>query len=102
MKLEVHLRNTDYSAATEMHIVQIGPDGSRYICKPMKMEFEPLTEGSYTNPSLMISRQEERGGFLQALVDGLAKAGYRYESSDVGELKATKVHLDDMRKLVFK
>jgi glutamine amidotransferase-like uncharacterized protein len=40
--------------------------------------------------------------FFPALVSGLAESGYTYESSDKGELKATKIHLEDMRKLALK
>ncbi len=103
MKLEIFFDHKVWSAETAVFIVLTDQNGKRMLAKPMELVFEPLDldHGKLAEPSLNFS-PEFGMQFFPALVDGLARAGYKYESSDTGELKATKVHLDDMRKLVLK
>jgi hypothetical protein len=101
VKIEVFFQHGIASNVTECYIIRTNYNGKKELCKPMEMVFEPLNEQIKQDPSLSIGGLDVHMGFFQALVDGLARVGYRYESSDTGELKATKVHLEDMRKLVF-
>lgn len=87
-----------------VRIYLIGEDanGKRFKAKPMPIVFEELKPGEYSpEPTMEVSGFESRE-FLPALANALAESGYRHESTDAGELKATKTHLEDMRKLVFK
>ena len=71
----------------------------------MQLNFKEVNPGDITEPSIKISRVFGREtNFLQALSDALAKAGYEPKTieENKGELKATKIHLEDMRKIVFK
>jgi hypothetical protein len=103
MQIEIYFDNQPWSGMTACYIVMVGPDGKRTICKPMRMEFEPL-ELNGTNrrdPSLEFGPVLRHNNFFEALVAGLARAGYKQESNDIGELTATKKHLEDFRKLIF-
>jgi len=89
----------------DIYITEEGYDGKRLIAKPMQLEFDEIKNGEPREPSIKISRLFGREtNFLQALSDALAKAGYKPSSveENIGELKATKIHLADMRKLAFK
>ena len=101
MKLTFYFHQTPYADQTEVYLVGEDKHGKRFLCEPMEMKFVEKSPHERMQPSLVFNGIQSRE-FFPALVDGLAKAGFKYESSDVGELKATKVHLDDMRKLVFK
>lgn len=67
----------------------------------MALEFVPIDRGLTTPPTLEVSGMISKE-FLPALANALAEAGYRHESTDAGELKATKAHLNDMRMLAMK
>ena len=101
MKLEFFFSQQSHAARTDVFIVLTDHNGKRCFAKPMNLEFVQIEDYCIKDPTLSFTNEMSLG-FFPALVDGLAKAGYKYESSDAGELKATKVHLDDMRKLVFK
>ena len=101
MKLEFYFRQSEWSACTDVYIVGIKHTGERFIAEPMDLNFTPHDPSKEREPSLRFTAERSMG-FFPALVEGLARAGFRYESKEVGELKATKDHLEDMRKLVFK
>ncbi len=90
----------------EVYIVEENVNGKLYVAEPMELKFKELNNGeSVAKPSIRISRfSGKETNFLQALSDALAKAGYEPKTveENKGELKATKIHLEDMRKLVFK
>ena len=69
----------------------------------MDLAFERMEEGKEYEPSLKISRVFVPG-FLEALSAALDKSGVRPPSTDriEGEMEATRKHLEDMRRLVFK
>jgi hypothetical protein len=68
------------------------------IIKKRIGEFEPIIEPSFKLP-YELSRT-----ILPSLIEALDKKGIKSPSKSFteGELTATKIHLDDMRKLVFK
>lgn len=104
MKLEFHFDNRRWAGETDCYIIQIDHEGRRRIAKPMALEFAPLEEmdsSTRNEPSLRFHAMDRFDGFFEALVEGLARAGFKAESNDIGELKATKLHLTDMQKLVF-
>lgn len=70
-----------------------------FVAKPMQLNFEQVEKSSSKgNPTLEIS-----GYYSQEFLEALKLA---VEGKTVilleGELKATKYHLEDMRKLIFK
>jgi len=78
--------------------------GKRYIAKPMYMEFEELNyEGSCPKPTLSITG-ELAPAFLQAIAQSLDENGIKTENDFKiqGLLEATKYHLEDLRRLIFK
>jgi hypothetical protein len=89
----------DYSGA--VHIVITKHEGNKvYAAKEVNLVFEELPEGSFfKEPTLRINWYHSKD-LMAALKEALD--GEKLPLSSVeGELKATKVHLEDMRKLVF-
>ncbi len=68
---------------------------------PFNLDFTPLEKGMMASPCFVFGDDDE---LLHALAQGLAEAGYLPDvTMDKNrELDATKYHLEDMRKLVFK
>lgn len=100
MKLKFYFDN--HPAYDQVRIFLVGEDanGKKSLCKPMEMIFEEVNPGLIQEPTLTVSGFMSRE-FLPALANALAEAGYRHESTDKGELLATKKHLEDMRKMAF-
>lgn len=89
----------DYSGSTHIVITKlIGM--KQYVAKEIVLEFEEIPEGAFFKaPTLRINWHDSKD-FMAALKEALD--GEKLPPSAVeGELKATKVHLEDMRKLVF-
>ena len=102
--MKIYITPNNWQDTFEIYIVE-EHNGKRYIAEPMELKFKEHTEGEVTKPSISISRVfGKETNFLQSLSDALANAGYEPKSveENKGELKATKFHLEDMRKLVFK
>lgn len=74
-------------------------DGKRYLIEPTTMFDTVHPEGTILEPCITLTEDE-----AQQLMNSLWDCGLR--PSDIqdqsGELKATKYHLEDMRKLYFK
>jgi len=89
----------DYSGSTHIVITKL-ENMKQYVAKEIVLEFEEVPEGSFFKaPTLKINWHESKD-FMAALKEALD--GEKLPASAVeGELKATKVHLEDMRKLVF-
>jgi len=77
--------------------------GRRYVAKPVVLEFEEIKPSERVHPTLCIDpfRATE---FLKSLAEALDKQGVKTENDYKiqGILEATKYHLEDMRRLVFK
>lgn len=101
MKLKFYFQNSIASNSVQVFIIGEDQYNKRYIAEPMVLKFSEIDVSKSHDPSLIFSG-EIATMFFPALVAGLAECGYTYESSEKGELKATKEHLNDMRKLVFK
>lgn len=101
MKLKFYFDKVAWADQVQVYLIGEDASGKRFLAKPMELVFEPLPEGLVSEPTLKIAGFMSRE-FLPALANGLAEAGYRHESNDAGELKATKAWLEDMRTLVFK
>lgn len=93
---------TDLSyAGKTMTIIAKHSDG-HHMAIPFNIDFKPIQKGEMTSPCFVQS--DDGDDLFQALAQGLAEAGYFpqvYQDKD-NELKATKYHLEDMRRLVFK
>ncbi len=79
-------------------------DGKTYVCKPMQIIMEPTgPDGSFSGPSLKFDGVFG-DIFLLALAEALDKSGVKTDKDAkiAGTLEATKYHLEDLRKIVFK
>lgn len=79
-----------------------GPNGY-WVAKPTAFEFVEKDETfMLPEPTFSINRHEYES-LTKSITDEMISNGFAKSSALLdGELKATKVHLDDMRKLVFK
>jgi len=77
--------------------------GKIYIAKSVELVYEEYKPGAVHDPTLQIW-QPIANEFLKALAEELKKYGVRTVSDDKmeGILEATKLHLEDMRDIVFK
>ncbi len=78
-------------------------NGKRYIAKPVQLEFTEYDIDTSTEPTIRISHFLAPD-FLKALAEALDKEQIKTENDFKiqGLLEATKRHLEDMRRLVFK
>ena len=76
-------------------------NGKRYIAKPIELVFEELPECSVVEPTLKVC-QSEAIELLQSMAEELDKKGIDTEKDAKikGTLEATRVHLQDLRKLL--
>lgn len=78
------------------------------VAKPVVLEFDKINTDPMQplsiKPTFIISRHDMMNNFGEELVKALSKIGVRspLDSKSEGILEATKFHLEDMRKLVFK
>ena len=80
-------------------------NGRYYIAAPVELLFEEkgVKRGDVIKPTLTLHSEYHAIPLLKALAEGLAEFGI-YPSTQQftsGELKATKYHLEDMRKLTL-
>jgi hypothetical protein len=104
-RMKIFITQNVWADTYDIHILEEGYNGKRYMAEPMELKFKEYVEGNIEPPTLKISRVFGREtNFLQAFSDALAKCGYKPKSveENKGELKATKYHLEDMRKLLLK
>lgn len=99
--IKIYLNPVPHACLLEMFFIDERSDGRRFIGKPTEIFFDEMIDGERSKPTLVFDRL--RGNeFLQSLANALAEVGYKVDiSSEIGELKATKYHLEDLRKLVF-
>ena len=77
-------------------------EGKIYICKPMKMEYIPISaDGSFTEASLTLPNPLGQE-FCQKMAEALSKRGVKTDNDHkiIGILEATKYHLEDLRQLL--
>lgn len=99
--IKIYIGQEPHMMQTNLWIMKEYPDGRRIYANPTEFTFSEKTEGSLVEPTLKFT-SIEGSEFLRGLAESLANAGYKVDlSHDRGELKATKAHLEDMRKLVF-
>lgn len=95
----IKVQNYDYGNQTGILFErEIG--GVRHVAKPVKLKWEKVTDNGWNiEPTFTIGFMDVRD-----LTEKLAGLGFptKHESAVEAELKATKIHLEDMRKLVFK
>lgn len=78
-------------------------NGKRYVCKPVNLELVEHNLGEITEPTIRINHFLAPE-FLKALAEALDKHEIKTDNDFKiqGLLTATKYHLEDMRKIVFK
>lgn len=102
--MKIYITENQWQDVYDVYIVEQDQRGKRFVAKPMKLEFTEINDLEQTEPSIKISRVFGREtNFLQAFSDALANCGYESKTveENKGELKATKYHLEDLRKITF-
>ena len=101
--MNVIIRYDDVFNLVNVWLVKQNPDGSQTCVLPMNLEATTYTAPGTVPPPTIRIEGTFATQFLQDLADGLAAAGFRpaeLKASD-REVTAIKVHLEDMRRLVF-
>jgi hypothetical protein len=95
-KFSLRVHESPWGAGTELAYFSESKRGVS-VAKPL--EFEPLSQGSFITPTLVISTEQ-----TQELFNELWRIGYRPKdgTGNSGHIEAINRHLDDMRRLVFK
>lgn len=79
-------------------------NGKRYLAETNEFSFKEVGDEAMLlpSPTFQFSTKLDARVFLQDFSNELNNQGMKPNNDAVhGELKATKVHLDDMRKIVF-
>lgn len=101
--IKVYIDNAPYQIGSRIWIIETEND-KRFIlrCKGDHWSRDAVTDGVNEEPSLMFPHHIEQEVF-KALIDAISNKGIKPDSYALieGEMKATRLHLDDMRKLVF-
>lgn len=112
--IEVHFTIDEYCGnSVAVYIIERKiSDGEQIISVATKCEdgvlvFKRHEPGMPANPLFSVGSFEHlpKNSFIEAVAKGLKNAGYTDELFNMekeNELKATKYHLEDMRKLAFK
>ncbi len=99
--IEFRFRLTDFDQGFEIAIVEKDERGRvTHVAKNIPLEMEPIEEGIASDWTIRL-----RGGerIASQMMSELARIGIKPESESKleGELKATRIHLEDMKRLVF-
>ncbi len=78
-------------------------NGKRYVVEPLKMTLKECPDGFIYEPTLRINASSA-GQFLTAFAEALDHEGVKTDSDAkiAGTLEATREHLKDLQKIVFK
>ena len=88
----------DYRAEWNKWFVYVYDDKFQY---EIEIKRDPIEPGMTVKEAAQLSK-EDLNAFSNAMKTAMIESGFLQESASLeGELKATKGHLDDMRKLVF-
>lgn len=105
---EIYIDYKEYSLELGIYITALDYDKKkRYVAKPVDLVMEPVEEGNAPlAPTIRISglgdrTKDGKSLFLESLRKALEKSSYavKFSEETAGELKATKYHLEDMRRL---
>jgi hypothetical protein len=84
------------------YLQAVDSDGEYFVVKPWQLFWEHIAQGEIVEPSFALSTQGQGiKEFLKKIQESIELTGVSIETQSSGELKATKCHLEDMRKLAF-
>lgn len=80
-----------------------GGPGKNYVVKPVDFILSEINEADMIDPTFRLNSHDATE-FLQTMADICHERGIRPKSAPIleNELSATKSHLEDMRRLVFR
>jgi hypothetical protein len=99
----VHVRRTPWSNAAEIGIIE-SRGGRHFLWQFKQIEPVELTEGPTDAEPTFRLQSWLVGPFFKALAEALEQQGIKTDSDAklAGTMEATRLHLEDMRRLVFK
>ena len=96
MKLKFFFEHAPWNNTVNIYLIGQTSDGKNFVAEPVELKFKEQHAHLVSEPTLKVTGFES-SQILPALANALAESGFRAESTDAGELKATKKHLEDMR-----
>jgi len=102
MSYKVYIRVSPIEDSYELYLVDI-VEGKQYVAKPMDLVWIQVHPGEEYIATLKVPARIGVELF-KAMKGAITKQGIKTDDENMlkAELKATKYHLQDMRKLVFK
>ena len=94
--LEFHI-DQQWDGTVRFYIVNRESHGGASLAKPVTLEFAPMDPSTYHEPTMTMPMMVGQA-FLKAVVTEVVNKGLHPKEVDA-ELKATKIHLNDLRRL---
>lgn len=96
----MYLEEVPWASKVNLYIVREKLNGLKFVAQPLDFVFQKSEPGEVISPTLVFDTIEGHQ-VLGELAKALGQAGFGAKETDVGELKATKSHLEDMRTLLL-
>lgn len=91
-KIIFHLIQQQFNFGYGLYITRVTPEGEQQVAR---LTFEDVPQGHSVDPTARLTEES-----LLSLKNELLKTSF-LEVADAQTLKATRYHLEDMRRLVF-
>lgn len=101
--LKVYISQSDFNfSGPKILIVEVRPDGTRRVAKPITFIMEPLPPGTSIEPTIDLGTYEMNEEFVQAFADAIQerKTPTKNDHAIGGKLEATERHLEDLQILL--
>jgi hypothetical protein len=101
--IEVFFDSPVFADFVDMHVIETDMDGSKWALQPNNDRISVEAYSLFPKPLLRL-KGKSANELLKAIANAVDKKGIKTDSNSKieGLLEATRTHLDDMRKLVFK
>lgn len=96
MNIEFHI-DQQWDGSVRFFIINRNADGSASLAKPVTLEFEPMDPHKFHEPTMSMPMMVGQA-FLKAIATEIVSKGLHPKEVDA-ELRATKIHLEDLRRL---
>lgn len=101
--IKVYISSPDFNfGGPQILIVDIAPDGTRRVAKPVTLVMEPIPQGMSVKPTFDFGNWDLNEEFIQAMADAIQarRTPTKNDHTVSGMLSATERHLEDLQILL--